>query len=313
MGMYSGNARGLWLLDSNTVTDVEKLRGKVDFLVVYAGIGDKPSLKFADHYEVARTLDIPCIGYVEADAEICVGWSFNPDVWPNENTDPTASMIYRQTKYANGTQRNISAWIVDGSKHTQTDKKELTEGWVAGIFNHTLDRVFKRLHKPVYPLIKKTTVDLYPSGGPMITLLSKWASISTYEPALHYENTGWGSHYIPGTLDGIQQPFAPTWDFWWYGSSPIAGIQGAAVLFLFNGTKTKLYNDLGYKPAAATPIPDPTPDPDPSDTGTPTSGDGTVIPADLGAKIDALTLAVSTLAQVIMALTNIIKPFFANF
>jgi hypothetical protein len=310
MGIYDRNSRGLWLLDNNTVTDVEKLRGKVDFLVAYAGIGSRPSLKFAEHYEVAKALDIPCIGYVEADAEIAVGWSFNPDVWPDAAADPTASMCYRQTKYANGTQRNISAWIVDGSKHTQTDKKELTEGWVAGIFNHTLDRVFRRFGKPVYPLIKKTTVDLYPSDGPLATLLSKWQSLSTYEPALKPENTGWGVDYIPGTLDAPQQPYSGSWDFWWYGSSPIQGIQGAAVLFLFNGTKTKLYNDLGYKPTTVTPIPDPTPDPDPipdpSDTGT-------VIDPALGGKIDALTLAVSVLAQAITTLTNIVKPFFSRF
>ena len=111
-------------------------------------------------------------------------------------------------------------------------------------------------------------------------------------------STGFGTHYIPGASDAIEQPEAPAWDFWWYGSAVIPGVTGAAPLFLFNGSKTKLYNDLSFTPPVVVPPTTPT---DPTTPGDPPpSGETNVVGMDtVVAELARIRAAVEKIAGVL--------------
>lgn len=288
MGLYSNNARGLFLWEAHKNTDLSALAGKIDFVICYAGQGETQAANFRENIKAARKLGVPVLAYVSLLPDLYQGFSFNPSTFPTGLAEKHVKMLRDALHYDSGLSETIDGIVYDFSDFIMADgKTKNTDNWAAALAEHVTNELFKYFKKPVYPLCKPDFATAFPNpGGAVANLFNSWGGISYVKPTGKVVSDD--GINIPADTEGPQPPFISAWDFWWYGTQSLTGLAAAAVLFLFKGNVTALYKALGFTGTPTTPEPEPEPDPvdpDPVDPGTPT--DSAAI-ARIEAKVDEI-------------------------
>lgn len=270
MGLYSNRARGVFLWEAHKASDFAALKGKIDFVVVYAGQGDMPAANFKENIKAARAvLGVPVLAYVSLLPDLYQGLDFNPAKFWTGKAEPHVKMLSNNLHYASGLSESIDGVVYDFSDYTMADgKTENNDNWAAALAEHVTNQLFAYFKKPVYPLCKPAFAAKFTNpGGAVANLFNSWGAIS-YVAANAVTVLEDGVR-IPADTEGPRPPFISAWDFWWYGSQSFTGLAAAAALFLYKSTPAALYKELGFTAAPVDPDPEPEPEPDPEDPTTP--------------------------------------------
>lgn len=270
MGLYSNHARGVFLWESHKYSDFTALKGKVDFVIVYAGQGDIPAANFKENIKQARAqLGVPVLAYVSLLPDLYQGLDFNPAKFPTGKNEKHVKMLSDSLHYASGLSERIDGIVYDFSDFTMKDGVTKNgDNWAAALAEHVTNQLYAYFKKPVYPLCKPSfAAEFTNAGGAVANLFNGWKSISYVKPnAVTVIEDG---IRIPADTEGPQPPFISAWDFWWYGSQKFAGLAVSAALFLYKAAPALLYKELGFTAAPVDPDPvDPEPE-DPTDPETP--------------------------------------------
>ena len=279
MGLYSNRARGVFLWEAHKASDFAALKGKIDFVVVYAGQGDMPAANFKENIKAARAvLGVPVLAYVSLLPDLYQGLDFNPAKFWTGKAEPHVKMLSNNLHYASGLSESIDGVVYDFSDYTMADgKTENNDNWAAALAEHVTNQLFAYFKKPVYPLCKPAFAAKFTNpGGAVANLFNSWGAIS-YVAANAVTVLEDGVR-IPADTEGPRPPFISAWDFWWYGSQSFTGLAAAAALFLYKSTPAALYKELNFTGQPTEPEPeDPPVEPPPDDEEPPVTGDFTAV------------------------------------
>ena len=290
MAQFTSNARGIYLNDDSVVVDAQALRGKIDFVFADAGWGADRAERFTDHIQTAADAGAMCIMYYKLDPESYVNSTFNPDRWPDDAHDWQMQVVDRQLM--SGTKmRSVQAIIIDATMTMGRDgKTKVTDNWVRGIGQWFADKLWRRYHLPVYTYLTPDTVLAYGTSQVLPVWLANMGTVSTWTSAF-LANPQWevvsdfDNWPIPADGNRPNSMYTTHWDFWKYANTKF-GVKGIATadgktpaipMWLYNGTRAKLFADNFATDSMIPVVTPPTPDDPPVDDGGSTDpGDGTV-------------------------------------
>ena len=276
MGVFSSFARGIYLDDNHIVADPSALKGKVDFVVSYAGWGQDRCESFTRNIQVAKDAGALSIMYYRNDPESYVNCTFNPDRWPDDEHDWQMQVVNRQLM-SGTTMRYVHAIILDCTMTMGRDGKTgVTSNWMRGIGQWFADKLWKRYHLPVYVYLTPDSVAAYPNDQVLPVWMANMGEISTWKSA-YLNNPTWqvvtdfDIWPVPDDLAKPDMMYAKKWDFWKYANTKF-GVQGistadgktpAVPMWLYAGTRAKLFAD-NFVTDPLVPV---TPPPPPADNG----------------------------------------------
>lgn len=266
---WNNNPKGIFLDESRTVIDKSKI--KVDFIIANMGYGETFDSKFTTHVQTAYDIGVPMIGFYRINVQQYAEFRLNDyDRWPVANDDPSIKTLDRQIMMG-ATKRAIHGIILD-----ITFAQDATDNWVKQIAERVLDLAWKRYKLPIYIYASLALTKSFPGSEVLPTWLTGLGSVASWKSGFTASADDpilveWSNFPTPGDDYKPEYVYASNVDFFRYANTKFAlpgivGVDGkkiAVPLWMYNGKKEDIYEELGFKIAVPNPTPNPTPDPDP--------------------------------------------------
>lgn len=298
MSMYDSYPKGVML--TNHKSDPAKIGG--DFMLAYMGKGLTKYASFHDQVQAAFDADKPLIAVYDNDPLVMIQQyeSLNLAKWKAEIADNyVIKQVLGPMIQAGGVNRRIHAVIITMNDIYEAPGKISNSNWIYQTALALAYGVNTLYELPVYLSIDAEIAKVIPHGidDVFTTFLSKLVDFDE-ELQRGYEGVaaGIGTYFnapsvpVSGTWDAIPVPpdsfneefrtakresglgNAPRVHFWCYSTGRVTmpGVTGVAPLYMYMGSKDKLYRELNYTPASGE-QPDPEPDPEPEPEPTPDS------------------------------------------
>lgn len=231
MTEWTGNARGVHFSGNEKATDLSQY----DFVV--SEIGDM----FTSNVQVAHDAGIPILLFAPSmldKSRVDMG----PDIvdW-KAHAQP---IVKELDKYilVNGIKRVISGIIIDCSATDNGEGKLLTSWWISQYSDWLLDVIYKKYEIPVYLYMNSSPMkSANTEGAQMINnLLYEWGICTVSRAAIK------SGFPVPNSKPSLPPKVDESYVHWWFW---LYGMIGETGLWLYNGDKTALYNDLSFKAA----------------------------------------------------------------
>lgn len=254
MGIYSLNARGIFLYDLTTNVDLTIHKDSLDFVVSYAGYGDRLATNFKVNIQAGRKINKPVLAYFEILPDLYQGMTYAPSKWPTGLNEPHVKALNQALRYDSGIREKLDGIILDISRYKMLDNKTyVTAGWNASLAEHVTNQLFAYFKVPIYPLQKPWNpnetnpvyLEYQEPSSPQSVLFNQWGSISVVKTYSSFTERVEEIN-IPDYTMGVTPPFVSNWDFWWYGSQVISNVKGSVINFLFSKNKQELAKQLNY-------------------------------------------------------------------
>jgi hypothetical protein len=262
MSIYSTRARGIWVDGGDEIQPAE--------LVGYDYLIAKVGTKFHNNVQHAYEANIPLIMFYQFRPEIWEGSTLNYSSWPADQNLCISEC--RSWIMSGGSKRAIHGLMLDCSEPNPRNKTDVF--WLTMPSKKFIDDLWAEFKMPNYLYFNRNPLVLY--GGTQTGKDTLYGFVASQDGMSTPTWVNVTAENIPadGTKPLMDYNNSKTW-FWLYK------VAGARLLSVYlQGTKSGLYNELGFVPNEVAPPVDPViPPVDPSDppVAPPVSGDFTEI------------------------------------
>lgn len=298
VGIYDNYPKGAMV--TNHAVDPAKLGG--DFFVARIGKGLAKNEKFHKHVQDASDAKLPLIAVYDNDPRVMLTQyeSHNPDKWHAEiEQNHVITEILKPMIQSGGVNRRIHGLIITMNDIIEPNGNQTDPNWIVDTALAVAFGVWKLFNLPVFFSIDPDVAKKIPHG-PKDRFTTFLNGLIAYDPESETGTPGvmegiatylnapvatsgtWAN--VPAPADSFAETLsktrmesglgnAPRTSFWCYsaGAVTMPGMTSVHPMYMYMGSKARLYKELAYTPESSAPttptIPPATPDPTLPGTG----------------------------------------------